>query len=176
MFSPIICCQVVTTQPLSCSGEETWQHGNSLVNYMKLVEMEGLTGTVKFDQHGFRTDFRLEIVELKKHGLEKVGTWHDLNGIKFSRNFTETYSEIVESLQNKTLIVTTIKVRRKKHITVDFIQAADHSSLQSPPYSMRTSSSRNLVGNACFEGLWLKVPGDWRVERADGRTSVPGEK
>ena len=102
---------MVITRPLSCSGEETWQHGNSLVNYMKLVEMDGLTGKVKFNQRGLRTDFTLEIIELKKHGLERVGTWHDQRGIEFSRNFTETYSEIVESLQNKTLVVTTIRVR-----------------------------------------------------------------
>ena len=41
----------------------------------------------------------------------KVGSWNDQRGIEFSRNFTETYSEIVESLQNKTLVVTTIRVR-----------------------------------------------------------------
>ena len=103
--------KVVNTQPLSCSGEETWQHGNSLVNYMKLVEMDGLTGKVKFDERGLRTDFTLEIVELKRHGLEKVGSWQDKDGIKFSRNFMKTYSEIVESLQNKTLVVTTVVVR-----------------------------------------------------------------
>ena len=32
--------QVITTKPLSCSGEETWAHGNSLINYMKLVRIE----------------------------------------------------------------------------------------------------------------------------------------
>ena len=101
---------MVSVQPLSCSGEETWQHGNSLINYMKLVEMDGLTGKVKFDKSGRRTDFTLDIVELKKHGLEKVGSWHDKDGIKFSRNFMKTYSEIVESLQNKTLVVTTVVV------------------------------------------------------------------
>ena len=36
------------------------------------VEMQGLTGVIKFDAKGLRTDFQLEIVELKKHGLEKV--------------------------------------------------------------------------------------------------------
>ena len=77
---------------------------------MKLVEMDGLTGKVKFDKSGRRTDFTLDIVELKKHGLEKVGSWHDKDGIKFSRNFMKTYSEIVESLQNKTLVVTTVVV------------------------------------------------------------------
>ena len=42
----------------------------------------------------------------------EVGIWHDVTGINFFRNFTETYSEIVESLQNKTLVVTTIMVSR----------------------------------------------------------------
>jgi hypothetical protein len=39
-----------------------------------------------------------------------VGTWSQEHGVNFTRNFTETYTEIVESLQNKTLIVTTIRV------------------------------------------------------------------
>ena len=77
---------------------------------MKLVEMDGLTGKVKFDKNGLRTDFTLDIMELKRHGLEKVGSWHDKDGIKFSRNFMKTYSEIVENLQNKTLVVTTVVV------------------------------------------------------------------
>ena len=102
--------KVVFTRPLSCSGEETWQHGNSLVNYMKLVEMDGLTGKVKFDQRGLRTDFTLEIVELKRQGLTKVGSWHDQHGFKFLNHLAESRQEVVESLENKTLVVTTIKV------------------------------------------------------------------
>ena len=66
--------QVVSMTPLSCSDDTTWEHGNSLINYMKMVQINGLTGRVKFDQNGVRTDFELEIVELKKHGLDKVMT------------------------------------------------------------------------------------------------------
>lgn len=29
--------QDIDTRPLACDGTQTWQHGNSLVNYMKLV-------------------------------------------------------------------------------------------------------------------------------------------
>ena len=58
--------------PLSCSSDDAWEHGNSLINYMKMVEIEGLTGRIKFDPEGQRSDFELEIVELKKHGLDKV--------------------------------------------------------------------------------------------------------
>ena len=72
--------------------------------------MKGLTGIIKFDQHGLRTDFTLEIVELKKDGLVRVGHWDERHGVNFTRNDTESYNEIVESLQNKTLVVTTIYV------------------------------------------------------------------
>ncbi len=128
--------QLIDTRPLSCEGTETWQHGNSLVNYMKLVEMRGLTGAIRFDQHGLRTDFELEIVELKRNGLVKVGTWTEASGVNFTRNFTESYSEIVESLQNKTLVVTTIL---------------------SPPYSMYKDSSKRLTGNEAFEGYAIDL-------------------
>ena len=59
--------------------------------------MTGLTGKIKFDQHGIRSDFVLEIVELKKDGLIKVGEWNEKSGVNFTRNFTESYTEIVES-------------------------------------------------------------------------------
>ena len=78
--------------------------------------MKGLTGAIKFNQHGLRSNFELEIVEMKKDGLLKVGTWTEENGVNFTRNYTESYSEIVESLQNKTLVVTTlfVSLERKK--------------------------------------------------------------
>ena len=72
--------------------------------------MEGLTGKIRFDTLGFRSDFHLDIVELKKEGLVKVGTWNHGAGVNFTRNYTESYSEIVESLHNKTLKITTILV------------------------------------------------------------------
>ena len=75
------------------------------------MPVSGLSGVIKFDQHGLRSDFSLEIVELKKTGLDKVGVWNESGGVHFTRNFTESYTEIVESLQNKTLVITTIEVR-----------------------------------------------------------------
>ena len=62
--------------PLSCADEATWEHGNSLINYMKMADINGITGRVKFDENGERTDFELEIVELKKHGLDKVRRYY----------------------------------------------------------------------------------------------------
>ena len=34
--------------------------------------MNGLTGKIKFDQRGQRTDFELDIIELKRDGLTRV--------------------------------------------------------------------------------------------------------
>ena len=42
-----------------------------LVIFIK-IEIEGLTGTVKFDNNGRRSEFILELVELTKDGLKKV--------------------------------------------------------------------------------------------------------
>ena len=39
--------KILQTEALSCDGEETWVHGNSLINYMKMVEMNGLSGKIR---------------------------------------------------------------------------------------------------------------------------------
>ncbi|XP_076667715.1 kainate-type ionotropic glutamate receptor subunit 1D isoform X9 [Andrena cerasifolii] len=124
--------QQIDIKPLSCESTDTWPHGYSLINYMKIVEMKGLTGIIKFDHQGFRSDFILDIIELNnKEGLKKIGTWNSTKGINFTRSYKEEYIQIVENLQNKTFVVTTIL---------------------SAPYCMRKDSSEKLTGNAQFEG------------------------
>ncbi|XP_046669488.1 glutamate receptor ionotropic, kainate 2 isoform X2 [Homalodisca vitripennis] len=128
--------QRIDIKPLSCDAVDTWPHGYSLINYMKIVEMRGLTGVIKFDNQGFRSNFVLDIVELTKEGLTKIGTWNSTEGVNFTRTYGEVYTQIVESLQNKTFIVTTIL---------------------SSPYCMRKDSSEKLTGNAQFEGYSLDL-------------------
>ncbi|XP_024943087.1 glutamate receptor ionotropic, kainate 2 isoform X6 [Cephus cinctus] len=129
--------QLIDIKPLSCESVDTWPHGYSLINYMKIAEMRGLTGVIKFDHQGFRSDFVLDIIELNsKEGLKKIGTWNSTNGVNFTRTYGDAYTQIVESLQNKTFIVTTIL---------------------SSPYCMRKDSSEKLVGNAQFEGYSIDL-------------------
>jgi len=73
--------------------------------------MRGLTGVIKFDHQGFRSDFMLDIVELTRDGLKKIGTWNASEGVNFTRTYGEEYTQIVEIIQNKTFVVTTILVR-----------------------------------------------------------------
>ena len=48
--------------------------------------------------------------DIELNPLIKVGSWNKNYGTNFTRNFTEAYSELVDSLGNKTLIITTILV------------------------------------------------------------------
>ena len=61
--------------PLDCSGDNSWVHGSSLINYMKLVEFVGLSGKTTFDTKGLRTMFYLDVLELQASGLEPIGNY-----------------------------------------------------------------------------------------------------
>ncbi|XP_072932709.1 glutamate receptor ionotropic, kainate 2 [Epargyreus clarus] len=128
--------QQIDVRPLSCEAEDTWPHGYSLINYMKIVEMKGLTGVIKFDHQGFRSDFTLDIIELTRDGLQKAGTWNSSEGVNYTRSYGDNQRQIVEILQNKTLVVTTIL---------------------SSPYCMRKEASEKLTGNAQFEGYAIDL-------------------
>ncbi|XP_068617309.1 glutamate receptor ionotropic, kainate 2 [Battus philenor] len=128
--------QQIDVKPLSCDAEDTWPHGYSLINYMKIVEMKGLTGVIKFDHQGFRSDFTLDIIELTREGLQKAGTWNSSEGVNYTRSYGDNQKQIVEILQNKTLIVTTIL---------------------SAPYCMRKEASEKLIGNAQYEGYAIDL-------------------
>lgn len=40
---------------------------------MLQMEIDGLTGIVKFDEEGTRSDFEVDVLEVMGHGFEKVG-------------------------------------------------------------------------------------------------------
>ncbi|XP_068223506.1 glutamate receptor ionotropic, kainate 2-like [Palaemon carinicauda] len=117
-------------------GDTTWVHGNSLINYMKWVQVNGLTGLIKFDTEGFRRDVSLDIVELTKEGLIKVGRWDPTNGANYTRSFSEVQQGIVDSLQNKTLII---------------------ASVLASPYTMLRETSEPMTGNARYEGFCIDL-------------------
>ncbi|KAG8234007.1 hypothetical protein J437_LFUL013925, partial [Ladona fulva] len=103
--------QRIDVKPLSCDAADTWPHG-------------------------FRSNFMLDVVELTRDGLQKIGTWNSTAGVNFTRTYGEAYTQIVESLQNKTFIVTTIL---------------------SSPYCMRKEASEKLSGNDQFEGYGVDL-------------------
>ncbi|KAG8176522.1 hypothetical protein JTE90_018995, partial [Oedothorax gibbosus] len=128
--------QKIHIKSLSCDTEEPWPHGISLINYMRMINVKGLTGDIKFDHHGFRSDFKLKILELTYEGLRESGEWNIHTGLNMTTNLTRAAEEIIQSLKNKTLTVTT---------------------LLNPPYTMLKENHAELEGNDKYEGYCVDL-------------------
>lgn len=100
--------QDVDTSELNCAKPNTWKYGTSLINYMRNVNIEGLTGRIRYDDRGLRTDIDLDILELSKIGFDKIGIWNSLSGINITKNYVLSQRRIAESLANHTLTVVTL--------------------------------------------------------------------
>uniref|UniRef100_A0A8C8SMX3 Glutamate receptor n=1 Tax=Pelusios castaneus TaxID=367368 RepID=A0A8C8SMX3_9SAUR len=98
--------QEIGVRPLACTSAGIWQHGTSLMNYLRMVEYDGLTGRVEFNSKGQRTNYSLRILEKAKDGHREIGVWYSNRTL--AMNATTLDINISESLANKTLIVTTI--------------------------------------------------------------------
>ena len=125
--------QRVLQKSLDCYGEDAWSHGSSLINYMKMVEFVGLTGRVQLDASGRRTDFHLDLVELKSEGLNKVGVWSSVHGLTMDQPEMglEAATMPSDAMANKSFVVTTILT---------------------PPYTMLVENTSKLLGNDRYEG------------------------
>lgn len=106
--------------------------------------MQGLTGTIKFDNQGFRTNFLLDVIELNKEGLSKIGSWNSTEGINFTRTYGEAYTQIVESLMNKTFTVCIILVRTVAPNNINVIEFTSRVLLYA-----RSRSNSQIIGH-CF--------------------------
>uniref|UniRef100_UPI00398F22E0 glutamate receptor ionotropic, kainate 4-like isoform X2 n=1 Tax=Pristiophorus japonicus TaxID=55135 RepID=UPI00398F22E0 len=126
--------QEIAVKSLSCGSAQIWQHGTSLMNYLRMVELEGLTGHVEFNSKGQRTNYILKIMQRSKEGLKQVGIWHSENGLVMDRRFY--FLNASESLFNKTLTVTTILEN---------------------PYVMLKPNYQELEGNERYEGFCVDM-------------------
>lgn len=62
---------------------------------------------MKFDENGFRSDFKLRLQELTREGLRVVGHWNT-TGVFFMPNYTKAMAEgYRQTLKNRTLTVVT---------------------------------------------------------------------
>lgn len=106
-------------------------------DYGTQITIKGLTGDVKFDENGLRSDVTLRLLELTREGLKQVrtsrsltaveaiklhhfyeffplfsslqvGEWTPHNQVTFMQNYTKAMEEgYRQTLKNKTLVVVT---------------------------------------------------------------------
>ncbi|XP_077258756.1 glutamate receptor ionotropic, kainate 2-like [Temnothorax americanus] len=122
---------------LPCNGTVRWEHGLSLSNFLRSTETRGVTGLVKFDRDGFRSNIELDIVRLTKNGLIKIGEWNSTAGenVDWLQEISTPKSD-VRFIQNKTFIV--------------LISLTE-------PYGMEKESIVKLSGNERYEGFAVDI-------------------
>lgn len=136
--------------------------------YIFQTEMEGLTGLIKFDTSGFRTNFQLDVVRVTEKGLKKIGIWKSTNASKWSVEWLlESQPPKFDaelSLQNKTFIILIAIVRRterrgkiRKKEKKSLVNPHDALPLQSHPYGMLKKSADTMTGNDRYEGFGIDV-------------------
>ena len=56
----------------SCQHTKTvWADGEKVLNYLHQVDTLGLTGEIRFDEQGFRTDIQLDLIEKVSRGRSR---------------------------------------------------------------------------------------------------------
>ncbi|XP_050502337.1 glutamate receptor ionotropic, kainate 2-like isoform X3 [Diabrotica virgifera virgifera] len=128
--------KIIRGVSLSCSNQSNWNEGYTITNLMKSRTFEGLSGTVKFDGEGFRTDFKIDLLELTLGGLIKVGEWNSSRrSLSFHRPDRKNPNE-EENPFNRTF---------KVLISIN------------PPYQMLKDSTTQLLGNERYEGYGIDL-------------------
>lgn len=105
------------TRGLDCNTSKgwvtPWEHGDKISKLLRKVELEGLTGEIRFNDDGRRQNYTLHVVEMTVNSaMVKVAEWSDETGFtpiaaKYVRLKPQTQIE-----KNRTYIVTTIVVSK----------------------------------------------------------------
>lgn len=74
------------------------------------MDYTGLTGEVKFDMNGLRTDFKMDLMEKQRDNMVKTGVWLLETGVNYTRTVGDMDAIVVAQLENSTLKVTTAMV------------------------------------------------------------------
>lgn len=125
--------QSIDPQSLSCDNTgNTWQYGSSIINYMRSMSYEGITGRLAFDQSGRRSGVSLDVISLSENGLEYIGKWREMANVSLD----------IEPAKFKRFYVT----------ETDTIDTLVVTSFRNQPYFMLKSTPNKQEGNDQYEG------------------------
>ncbi|XP_026807266.1 glutamate receptor ionotropic, kainate 3-like isoform X2 [Rhopalosiphum maidis] len=102
----LVSTQTMGPSRIVCNDIKPWVHGYSLINYMRVMELNGLTGKMRFDaETGYRNYFKIDVVRVKESKKHRLGSWDPVEGMTLTRSASEMNLEFVQSITNKTFIV-----------------------------------------------------------------------
>ncbi|XP_071951840.1 glutamate receptor 3-like isoform X2 [Antedon mediterranea] len=117
--------------PMDCQEKIAWSKGPLMLEYMKKVDIQGLSGRVAFNDAGDRTNYTLDVLKLRSRGLEKIGVWNSSLPEAERQKVFITADNNNETLLNRTFTVTSIIER---------------------PFLMEIEGKSEKDGNEMFEG------------------------
>ncbi|XP_066583356.1 uncharacterized protein [Prorops nasuta] len=120
---------------LSCNDSDSWQHGTSLSNLIRSETLRGITGNITFNPQGFREDFQLDVISIRKNETKTIGIWHSEAGIKRISDESPGMMDM-QKLRNKNIIVA-ISITK--------------------PFAMYVATSRTKFGNDRYEGFVIDI-------------------
>jgi glutamate receptor, ionotropic, invertebrate len=109
-----------------------WEHGERIAKNLRKVEIEGLTGDIRFNDEGKRVNYTLHVVEMTVNSaMVKVAEWSDATGITpVLAKYTRIKAHEIE--KNRTYIISTL--------------------IEEPYVMLKDSSGKVLEGNDKYEG------------------------
>ncbi|XP_074598842.1 glutamate receptor ionotropic, kainate 2-like [Brevipalpus obovatus] len=144
--------QTIDVTPTSCENGAHWQHGSSLLNYLRTRTFHGASGLVTFESSRHRPSFTLSVMTVIPRndsiegpesgfgdGLQKIGTWRI---DKFNHQSLDMSEE-----GNKIFLDSPSKSRETYRIT----------TILNDPFTMLKSSHTNRKGNDRFEGFSIDL-------------------
>uniref|UniRef100_A0A8C6KEZ9 Glutamate receptor n=1 Tax=Nothobranchius furzeri TaxID=105023 RepID=A0A8C6KEZ9_NOTFU len=110
-----------------------WSQGIDIERALKTVQVQGMTGNIQFDNYGRRTNYTIDIYEMKTGGPRKIGYWNEYTRFV---NIMDPQVSNDSSVENRTIVVTTI---------------------MEAPYVMYKKNYMHLEGNDRYEGYCVDL-------------------
>ncbi|XP_055783604.1 glutamate receptor 3-like isoform X2 [Salvelinus fontinalis] len=112
-----------------------WSQGIDIERALKMVQVQGMTGNIQFDSYGRRSNYTIDVYEMRTGGPKKIGYWNE-----YQRLVNVLEQQVVanesSSVENRTIVVTTI---------------------MEAPYVMYKKHQMNLEGNDRYEGYCVDL-------------------
>lgn len=129
--------------PVSCKSSKPWPYGSTIVNYLRTsIDLQGMTGRIRFDSVGQRSDYTLNIMRITEDGPKVIGNWtyQQNSSLKLERSelvyLQRGDPALYEGEQRDLLVVT---------------------SIGSDPYFMNKQTTKVATGNARYEGYAIDL-------------------
>uniref|UniRef100_A0A8C2HVK4 Glutamate receptor n=1 Tax=Cyprinus carpio TaxID=7962 RepID=A0A8C2HVK4_CYPCA len=110
-----------------------WSQGIDIERALKMVQVQGMTGNIQFDSFGRRSNYTIDVYEMKTGGPRKIGYWNEFE--RFVNIMDQQYTND-SSVENRTIVVTTI---------------------MEAPYVMYKKNHMHLEGNDKYEGYCVDL-------------------